>query len=31
MTKKKLGISDLEITPIGVGAWAMGGSGWAFS
>jgi aryl-alcohol dehydrogenase-like predicted oxidoreductase len=31
MTKKKLGNSDLEITPIGVGAWAMGGSGWAFS
>jgi aryl-alcohol dehydrogenase-like predicted oxidoreductase len=31
MTKKKLGNSDLEISPIGVGAWAMGGSGWAFS
>src|ERR1700722_19958882 len=31
MTKKKLGNSDLEITPIGVGAWAMGGGGWAFS
>jgi aryl-alcohol dehydrogenase-like predicted oxidoreductase len=31
MTKKKLGNSDLEITSIGVGAWAMGGSGWAFS
>jgi aryl-alcohol dehydrogenase-like predicted oxidoreductase len=31
MTKKKLGNSDLEITPIGVGAWAMGGSGWAFA
>ncbi len=28
---KKLGNSDLEITPIGVGAWAMGGAGWAFS
>ncbi|MBV9760247.1 MAG: aldo/keto reductase [Acidobacteriaceae bacterium] len=27
---KKLGNSDLEITRIGVGAWAMGGSGWAF-
>jgi aryl-alcohol dehydrogenase-like predicted oxidoreductase len=25
-----LGASDLEITPIGVGAWAMGGSGWQF-
>jgi aryl-alcohol dehydrogenase-like predicted oxidoreductase len=27
---KKLGNSDLAITPLGVGAWAMGGSGWAF-
>ena len=27
---KKLGNSDLEITPIGVGAWAMGGGGWKF-
>jgi aryl-alcohol dehydrogenase-like predicted oxidoreductase len=27
---RKLGNSDLEITPLGVGAWAMGGSGWAF-
>ena len=31
MTKSKLGNSDLEITSIGVGAWAMGGGGWAFS
>jgi aryl-alcohol dehydrogenase-like predicted oxidoreductase len=31
MTKKILGNSDLEITPIGVGAWAMGGGGWAFA
>src|ERR1700759_2945002 len=31
MIKKKLGNSDLQITPIGVGAWAMGGGGWAFS
>ncbi len=31
MTKKKLGNSDLEITSIGVGAWAMGGGGWAFA
>lgn len=30
MTKKKLGNSDMELTPIGVGAWAMGGGGWAF-
>lgn len=28
---KKLGNSDLEITALGVGAWAMGGPGWAFS
>ncbi|HZQ25314.1 MAG TPA: aldo/keto reductase [Terriglobales bacterium] len=31
METKQLGNSDLQITPIGVGAWAMGGSGWAFS
>ncbi len=31
MTKRKLGNSDLEITPIGVGAWAIGGSGWQFA
>jgi aryl-alcohol dehydrogenase-like predicted oxidoreductase len=31
MEKRKLGNSDLEITPIGIGAWAMGGGGWAFS
>ncbi len=28
---RKLGNSDLEITALGVGAWAMGGAGWAFS
>jgi aryl-alcohol dehydrogenase-like predicted oxidoreductase len=28
---KKLGNSDLNITPIGVGAWAMGGGGWKFA
>lgn len=27
---KALGNSDLEITPLGIGAWAMGGSGWKF-
>ncbi len=27
---KRLGNSDLHLTPIGVGAWAMGGGGWAF-
>ena len=31
MEKKRLGNSDLELTPIGVGAWAMGGGGWAFA
>jgi len=31
MQTKRLGTSDLNITPIGVGAWAMGGAGWAFS
>ncbi len=31
MLKKRLGNSDLEITPMGVGAWAMGGGGWAFA
>jgi aryl-alcohol dehydrogenase-like predicted oxidoreductase len=28
---KPLGNSDLEITPLGIGAWAMGGSGWKFA
>ncbi|MEQ1830322.1 MAG: aldo/keto reductase, partial [Pirellula sp.] len=31
MQTKQLGNSDLYISPIGIGAWAMGGSGWAFS
>src|SRR5207249_4503785 len=31
MQKKRLGNSDLELTPIGIGAWAMGGAGWAFA
>ena len=31
MQTKQLGNSDLHITPVGIGAWAMGGSGWAFS
>lgn len=31
MQKKRLGKSDLEITPLGIGAWAMGGGGWAFA
>jgi len=28
---KKLGNSDLEITALGIGAWAMGGAGWKFA
>lgn len=31
MDTRQLGNSDLMITPIGVGAWAMGGSGWTWS
>ena len=31
MQKKRLGNSDMELTPIGVGAWAMGGGGWRFA
>jgi aryl-alcohol dehydrogenase-like predicted oxidoreductase len=31
MQTRKLGNSDLAITPIGIGAWAMGGGDWAFS
>src|ERR671938_682736 len=30
MQLKRLGNSDMEITPIGVGAWAIGGGGWEF-
>jgi aryl-alcohol dehydrogenase-like predicted oxidoreductase len=30
MTTKRLGNSDMDITRIGVGAWAIGGGGWAF-
>ena len=31
MSKRQLGKSDLRITPIGFGAWAIGGSGWEFA
>jgi len=31
MKTARLGESDLDITPVGVGAWAMGGSGYRFS
>ncbi len=30
MNTRKLGNSDLRITPIGFGAWAIGGGGWQF-
>jgi aryl-alcohol dehydrogenase-like predicted oxidoreductase len=31
MQTHQLGNSDMYITPIGIGAWAMGGGGWAFA
>jgi aryl-alcohol dehydrogenase-like predicted oxidoreductase len=31
MELRKLGNSDLHITPVGFGAWAIGGSGWQFA
>jgi len=31
METRKLGNSDLQITPVGFGAWALGGGGWEFS
>ncbi|MGG6293153.1 aldo/keto reductase [Leptolyngbya sp. AN02str] len=30
MQTKQLGNSDLHLTPVGFGAWAIGGGGWAF-
>ena len=30
LQRKRLGNSDLSITPVGFGAWAIGGSGWQF-
>jgi aryl-alcohol dehydrogenase-like predicted oxidoreductase len=30
MHTRRLGDSDLDVTPIGFGAWAIGGGGWAF-
>jgi aryl-alcohol dehydrogenase-like predicted oxidoreductase len=30
MQTRQLGNSDLQITPVGYGAWAIGGSGWQF-
>src|SRR5271154_5622875 len=31
MKTKRLGNSDLSITPVGYGSWAIGGSGWQFA
>ncbi|MBZ5598603.1 MAG: aldo/keto reductase [Acidobacteriia bacterium] len=31
MKTRQLGKSDLQITPVGFGAWAIGGSGWQFA
>jgi aryl-alcohol dehydrogenase-like predicted oxidoreductase len=31
MKTRNLGNTDLQITPVGIGAWAMGGGDWAFS
>jgi aryl-alcohol dehydrogenase-like predicted oxidoreductase len=31
MQMRKLGNSDLHVTPVGYGAWAIGGSGWQFA
>ncbi|MBN1895285.1 aldo/keto reductase [bacterium] len=31
MISHKLGSSTLELTPVGLGTWAMGGAGWQFS
>jgi aryl-alcohol dehydrogenase-like predicted oxidoreductase len=31
MQTRALGLTDLEITPLGIGAWAMGGGGWKFA
>ncbi len=31
MKTRKLGWTDLELTVVGLGTWAMGGSGWAFA
>lgn len=30
MEKRRLGTTDLEITPVGYGAWAIGGGSWSF-
>src|SRR5881394_2066764 len=30
MQTRQFGNSDMQITPLGLGAWAIGGGGWAF-
>ena len=30
MLKRKLGRTDLELTPVGLGTWAIGGGAWKF-
>ena len=30
LPRRRLGSSDLEITPVGFGAWAIGGGDWAY-
>jgi aryl-alcohol dehydrogenase-like predicted oxidoreductase len=30
LNKRRLGTTDLEITTVGIGAWAIGGGGWAY-
>jgi aryl-alcohol dehydrogenase-like predicted oxidoreductase len=31
LPKRRLGLTDMEITRVGFGAWAIGGGGWAFA
>jgi len=30
MEKRLLGTTDMEITPVGFGCWAIGGANWAY-
>jgi aryl-alcohol dehydrogenase-like predicted oxidoreductase len=31
VTKRPLGTTDMDVTPVGFGAWAIGGAGWRFA